>query len=121
MGSDDILVLEYLKQFAQAFTDVTQISKTASGKARYAREPEWALPALRRLETGGHLETDELGQYRIAPALLAKYIEHYRGGQHLDRGCQAVTKRIIKMVPADDEKTFNDLIREALSSNCANE
>ena len=115
MSSDELLVLDYLKRFPNSFTDASQICKQASTQHRYATEPQWARPALQSLEADGHLKTDKLGHYRIAPALLAKYIEHFRGG------CKAVDKRIMKMAPEDDEKTFNALLREALASNHENE
>ena len=119
MSSDELLVLDYLKWFPGTFTDVSQICKQASTQHRYATEPQWARPALQSLEADAHLETDEFGHYRIAPALLAKYIEYFRGEQA--PGCKAVNQRIMKMASADDEKTFNDLLREALASNHANE
>ena len=115
MSSDKLLVLDYLKRFPNTFTDASQICQRASTQHRYATEPQWAHFALRSLEADGHLETDEFGHYRIAPALLAKYIEHFLGAH------KAVDKRIRKMAPEDDEKTFNALLREALASNHANE
>ena len=121
MSSDELLVLEYLKRFPNTFTDASQICKQASTQHRYAAEPQWARPALQSLGADGHLETDKLGHYRIAPALLAKYMEHFRGEQRVAHSCKAVDKRIMKMAPEDDEKTFNDLIREALTSNQSNE
>jgi len=120
MSSDELLVLDYLKRFPNTFTDASQICKQASTQHRYATEPQWARPALQSLEADGHLETDQLGHYRIAPALLAKYLEHFRGAQRVALGCKAVDKRIMKMGPEDDEKTFNALLREALASNHGN-
>ena len=119
MSSDELLVLEYLKRFPNTFTDDSQICKQASTPNRYATEPQWARSALQSLEANGHLETDQSGHYRIAPALLAKYMEHLRGAQRMAHGCNAVDKRIVKMAPEDDEKTFNALISEALGSNQA--
>ena len=121
MSSDELLVLEYLKRFPNTFTNASQICKQASTQHRYATEHEWACPALQSLQAAGHLEIDKFGHYRITPALLAKYLEHFRGARRVDRGCKAVAQRIMKMAGEDDEKTFNALIREALSSNHANE
>ncbi len=121
MSSNELLVLEYLKRFPNTFTNASQICKQASTQQCYAKDPQWAYPALQSLKADGHLETDKSGHYRIAPALLAKYLEHFRGAQRKGGGCEAVDKRIMKMAPEDDEKTFNDLIREALASNQANE
>ena len=122
MSGDELLVLDFLKWFPNSFTDASQICKQASTQHRHATEPQWAFPALQHLAAEGHLEIDNSGHYRIAPALLAKYIEHHiRGAQRVARGCQAVDNHILKLAPEDDEKTFNALLREALASNHPNE
>ena len=104
MSSGGRLVLEYLKRFPNTFTEASPICKQASTLHRYAAEPQWAGPALQILEINGHLETDECGHYRIAPALLAKYIEHLRKGRIMDKA------------PEDDDKPFIALMSESLVS-----
>ena len=121
MSSDELLVLDYLKRFPNTFTNASQICEHASIPHRYAAEPQWACPALQILEINGHLETDELGHYRIAPALLAKYIEHFRRGQRAGGGCKAVAERIMAKALEDDDKPFSALICESLASKHANE
>ena len=117
MGYDELLVLEYLKRFPDSFISASQIYKEAAPQERYATEPQWARRALESLIAGGHLETDESGHYRVAPALLAKYIEYFQGARRVAGGCKAVATRIMEMAPEDDEKTFDALIREALVAN----
>jgi len=116
MSSDELLVLEYLKHFPNTFTNASQICKQASTLHRYAAEPQWAHPALQSLETDGHLETDEFGHYRIALALLAKYIEHLRKGQSVGGGCKAGDEPFMNQASEDDDKPFSALIRESLAS-----
>lgn len=117
MGSDEIAVIDYLKQFPKSFTTAAEVCKKAASRRRYARDPEWAKPALRRLEADGHLITDGYGHYKLTDALIAKYTEHSREATRLDRARKAVAAKIKEMKPGDDDRTFSALIREAMTED----
>ena len=43
------------------------IARRASTKKRFNQDPEWARPALQRLEDSRTVETDAHGRYRLMP------------------------------------------------------
>jgi hypothetical protein len=64
MNSDEeILILNYVKAFPEAFLASAQIAKKAE-PTRFREDPRWALPALLKLSATGLLETDAAGHYR---------------------------------------------------------
>jgi hypothetical protein len=119
MGSDEIAIIDYLKQFPKNWSTTTEISKRAAGRRRYAQERDWARPVLRRLEADGHLESNEYGHYKLRDELIAKYTSASRKMDREGRCRSAITSHVINMPSADDEKPFSTLIREALSTHYA--
>jgi hypothetical protein len=121
MGSDELAIIDYLKQFPRTFVTVTDICKRAANKRRYARDPEWARPVLRRLEADGHLDSNQYGHYKLKDELIIKYTQASKKMERDERCRNVLTSHILNMPPEDDEKTFSTLIREALSTDYAEE
>jgi DNA-binding PadR family transcriptional regulator len=67
MDADERDICIYLKSWAGQFVHQTEISRRASTKRRYDKEPAWAVPALNRLVEKGFLEADTTGHYRLRP------------------------------------------------------
>jgi len=67
MDADERDICIYLKSWAGQFVHMTEISRRASSKPRYFKEPAWAVPALNRLVEKGLIEVDTTGHYRLRP------------------------------------------------------
>jgi hypothetical protein len=67
MDADERDICVYLKGWAGQFVHLTEISRRASTKRRYEKEPAWAVPAINRLVEKGILEADTTGHYRLCP------------------------------------------------------
>jgi|ERR1041384_8253959 DNA-binding PadR family transcriptional regulator len=67
MDADERDICIYLKSWAGQFVHMTEISRRASTKRRYFKEPAWAVPALNRLVEKGLIEVDTTGHYRLRP------------------------------------------------------
>src|SRR5262245_45573626 len=64
MNSDEeILILNYLKAFPEAFLASAEIAKKANPRL-FREDPRWAFAALLKLSNEGLLETDASGHYR---------------------------------------------------------
>jgi hypothetical protein len=67
MTPDQTAILEYLKASPRQFFSVREIGKRVGGKTRFAEEPDWARPLLKRLAQQGKVETDSMNRYRFKP------------------------------------------------------
>ena len=64
MNSDvEILILNFVKAFPEAFLAPAEIAKKANPKV-FREDPRWALAALLKLSDEGLLESDAAGHYR---------------------------------------------------------
>src|SRR5262249_43590212 len=64
MNSDEeILILNYLKAFPEAFLASAEIAKKANPRL-FREDPRWAFAALLKLTDEGPLEPDASGHYR---------------------------------------------------------
>jgi len=76
MNSDaEILILNFLKCFPEAFLAPAEIAKKANPKV-FREDPRWAFAALLKLSNEGLLESDAAGHYRyIDPVAKRKEAE----------------------------------------------
>lgn len=112
--SDESLVIEFLAKYPGTFVAVAEVCKRAAGRNRFVAEPEWARPAILRLETEDVLESDPYGHVRLKPgaAALKKYkIQRNRRHQ------ETVKTYVLKMTAADDEKPFPQMLREIVTQS----
>ena len=118
MGTDETQILQYLQQYPETFISAVEIGKRAGGRKRSQNNREWARPVLRRLEIDGHLESNEYGHYRLL-GLDAKKTGNKRNVY--ERCRQAVSSHVLQMTPADDNKPFSSLLREAIQTEFTEE
>jgi hypothetical protein len=67
MDAEEKDIFYYLRTEGQTFVSLSTICRHAGGKHRYRRSPEWARPALLRMEERGIVECDASGAYRLRP------------------------------------------------------
>lgn len=67
MDADERDITHFLQTWGTTFVNVKEICRKAGGKRRFAVEPEWARPALDRLEDRGVVESDGNSRYRLKP------------------------------------------------------
>ena len=65
MDADEKAICTYLKSFPGQFVSGREISRRASGKWRFNKEPEWATAVLERLVERGIIESDSTGHFRL--------------------------------------------------------
>jgi hypothetical protein len=62
-GDAEILILNYVKSFPEAFLAPAEIAKKANPR-EFREDPRWAFAALLKLSNEGLLESDAAGHYR---------------------------------------------------------
>ena len=62
-GDAEILILNYVKSFPEAFLAPAEIAKKANPR-EFREDPRWAFAALLKLSKEGLLESDAAGHYR---------------------------------------------------------
>ena len=67
MDADEKEIFRYLKGQAGVFVTMSLICRHAGGKSRFQESPDWARPALMRMQERGILETDDTGAYHLKP------------------------------------------------------
>ena len=77
MDADERDICIYLKSWAGQFVHMTEISRRASSKRRYQKEPAWAVPVLNRLVEKGLIEADTTGHYRLRPRTKKNKSKHW--------------------------------------------
>lgn len=70
MDADERQIIDYLKSWPRHFVSAREVARRASGKRRFANEPQWAYPVLTRLIEQNVIETDGLGHYRAIMATV---------------------------------------------------
>jgi len=118
MSSDELQILDYLKQYPDTFVSVVEICKRAGGRKRFTREQEWARPVLRRLEVDGLVDSNEYGQYKLRDGVNTR-ANPSAANLRYERCCKAISTHVISMSSDDDNKPFSTLIREAISTEYA--
>ncbi len=68
MNADECEIYSFLKEHANVFMSVMEISRTVGRGRRYDQDKTWARPILRRLEIDGVLEANPFGEYRVVAA-----------------------------------------------------
>ncbi|HEY5912063.1 MAG TPA: hypothetical protein VJA21_15780 [Verrucomicrobiae bacterium] len=67
MEADEVAISLYLKSYPGQFVSAAEICRRAGTKRRFRKQPDWALPILKRMVDAGLLESDSTGHYRLAP------------------------------------------------------
>ncbi len=67
VDADETLICMYLKTCRGQFVSGREVSKRAGNRKRFRKDPEWALPILKRLVMKRVLESDPAGHYRYIP------------------------------------------------------
>ena len=67
MDADEQDICIFLKSWPDQFISAREISRRATSKRRYQKEPDWAIPVLLRLVEKQILESDPTGHYRLRP------------------------------------------------------
>lgn len=67
MDAEEKDIFYYLRTEGETFVSLSTICRHAGGKQRFRRFPEWARPALLRMEERGIVECDASGAYRLRP------------------------------------------------------
>jgi hypothetical protein len=67
MDSEEQEIFYFLKTWGDEFISAKEISRRASNKTKYFKNPDWAKPLLMRMQERGVLESDSQGRFRIKP------------------------------------------------------
>ena len=67
LGADEARVLDFLKNWPDAFVAGMEIARRADGKTRFLEDPRWAGHALAQLMELNLVESDDNGRYRLKP------------------------------------------------------
>lgn len=97
MQPDERAIIDYLKGWPQIFVSARAIARRACGRSRFEDDRGWAVPVLTQLLEKGHIETDNLGSYR-----LVRKEEEKRFKRH-------VSPHILKILK-DSGKTFEGIV-----------
>ena len=65
MDADEREITHYLATWGVNFVNAKEIARRASTKKRFNQSPDWAAPALLRLEDQGIIESDAYGRFRL--------------------------------------------------------
>jgi len=68
MNADECEIYSFLKEHANVFMSVMEISRSVGRGRRYDHDKTWARPILRRMEIDGILEANPFGEYRLLAA-----------------------------------------------------
>jgi hypothetical protein len=110
MDAEEKDIFYYLRTESQTFVSLSAICRHAGGKHRYRRSPEWARPALLRMEERGIVECDVSGAYRLKP----KPQESFNTQRWVSPQIAAILKKSGKSFQTvghfeDDEAYYNSL------------
>ena len=67
MDADEKDIITYLKVWSGQYVSAREIARKAASKKRFQKEPDWAVPVLRRLVEKGLVESDDMAHYRLIP------------------------------------------------------
>lgn len=65
LGTDEIFVLQYLKNYPGNFIAEMEITRQANGRSRFLQDKHWAHIALMRLLDLQLVDTDGFGRYLV--------------------------------------------------------
>ena len=65
MGTDEMIIYDFLKSAPNDYVMEREISRRAAGKKRFREDANWARSVLFRMVKDEVLETDGCGHYRI--------------------------------------------------------
>lgn len=65
LGSDESVVLRFLKNWPDAFVSETEVARRADGRRRFQEDPGWASAALAQLMELKLIEADSMGRFRV--------------------------------------------------------
>jgi hypothetical protein len=72
MDPDELEIEIYLQRREHDGRSALDICRLAGSKKRFARDPDWAKPALARMVHHGIVEIDACGHYRLKPTLESR-------------------------------------------------
>jgi len=65
MGTDEMLIYDFLKASPNDYALERDIARRAAGKKRFREDPNWVRSVLFQMVKDEVLETDGCGQYRL--------------------------------------------------------
>lgn len=65
LGSDESVVLRFLKNWPDSFVSETEVARRADSRRRFQEDPGWASDALAQLTELKLIEADSLGRFRV--------------------------------------------------------
>ena len=65
LGSDEKCVLQYLRNYRDAFITESEIARHAGGHTRFKQDEHWAYSPLARLLELRLVDTDGIGRYHM--------------------------------------------------------
>ncbi len=103
MDWDETCICDFLKTHGAAYVSAAEICRRAGTKKRYRKEPQWALPVLKRLVEKELLEGDITGHYRLKPPKESKKKGRWVSPQ-IQKILQQSGKDFDVIAPEEDDK-----------------
>jgi len=90
MGTEETVILKYLKTFPHQYVSGKQIARKAWDRKKFDKNPHWALPILTRMVREKLLITDNMGGFRITP----EETEDHGAKKHLPKKVEETIKKV---------------------------